>query len=104
MERTRPSRRTFELFAGGRHLSGAEAAEFGIANAVVPLDELLAAAQEWCARIEELPAHVTTMVKPLLRGAADMTWDQAIAMEEFAEPMCFTTTGHREAVQELLSG
>ena len=42
------------------------------------------------------------MTKTLLRQAADMTWDQAIAMEEFAEPMCFTTTGHREAVAELL--
>ena len=31
-----------------------------------------------------------------------MTWDQAIAMEELADPMCFTTTGHREAVAELL--
>jgi 2-(1,2-epoxy-1,2-dihydrophenyl)acetyl-CoA isomerase len=96
--------RTFELFAGGRHLSGAEAAEFGIANSVVPHDELLAAAHEWCARIEQLPGHVTAMMKPLLRGAADMTWDQAIAMEEFAEPQCFTTEAHRAAVEGVLSG
>jgi 2-(1,2-epoxy-1,2-dihydrophenyl)acetyl-CoA isomerase len=46
---------------------------------------------------------VTTMVKPLLRGAADMTWEQAIAMEEFAEPQCFTTAAHREAIDELLA-
>jgi len=32
-----------------------------------------------------------------------MTWDQAIAMEEFAEPQCFTTAAHREAVAELLA-
>jgi hypothetical protein len=31
-----------------------------------------------------------------------MTWDQAIAMEEFAEPMCFTTQAHRDAVNALL--
>jgi 2-(1,2-epoxy-1,2-dihydrophenyl)acetyl-CoA isomerase len=43
------------------------------------------------------------MTKALLRQAADMSWDQALAMEEFAEPMCFTTTGHRDAVNELLS-
>jgi 2-(1,2-epoxy-1,2-dihydrophenyl)acetyl-CoA isomerase len=43
------------------------------------------------------------MMKPLLRGAVDMSWEQAIAMEEFAEPMCFTTTAHREAVAELLA-
>jgi len=27
----------------------------------------------------------------------------AIAIEEFAEPMCFTTTAHREAVAALLA-
>ncbi len=43
------------------------------------------------------------MSKPLLRHCADMTWEQAIAMEEFAEPMCFTTEAHKAAVEELLA-
>ena len=30
-----------------------------------------------------------------------MTWEQAIAIEEFAEPMCFTTQAHREGVAQL---
>lgn len=34
--------------------------------------------------------HVSTMMKPLLREAADATWEQVITMEEFAEPSCFT--------------
>jgi 2-(1,2-epoxy-1,2-dihydrophenyl)acetyl-CoA isomerase len=96
--------RTFELFAGGAQLSGADAAELGLANSVHAHDELLPAALAWCERIEQLPVHVTTMMKPLLRGAADMTWEQAIAMEEFAEPQCFTTGSHREAVDALLAG
>lgn len=95
--------RTFELFAGGRHLSGAEAADLGLANAVVDHDRLLPEALEWCERIEQLPTHVQSMMKPLLRNAAEMTWEQAIAMEEFAEPMCFTTRAHREAVEALLA-
>jgi 2-(1,2-epoxy-1,2-dihydrophenyl)acetyl-CoA isomerase len=94
--------RAFELFAGGAHLSGDEAAGLGLANSVHAHDELLPAALAWCERIEELPRHVTTMVKPLLRGAADMTWEQAIAMEEFAEPQCFTTAAHREAIDGML--
>jgi 2-(1,2-epoxy-1,2-dihydrophenyl)acetyl-CoA isomerase len=95
--------RTFELFAGGRILSGAEAAELGIANAVVAHDELLPSALEWCDRISALPEHAVLMTKPLLRAAADMSWDQALAMEEFAEPGCFTTSDHREAVEAFLS-
>jgi 2-(1,2-epoxy-1,2-dihydrophenyl)acetyl-CoA isomerase len=96
--------RAFELFAGGRHISGTEAAELGLANAVLPHDELLGAAREWCDRIEALPWHVATMMKPLLRQAADLSWEQAIAMEELAEPQCFTTAAHREAVAEMLAG
>ncbi len=95
--------RTFELFAGGRHLTGAEAAELGVANHVVDHEQLLPASLEWCERIERLPSHVLSMMKPLLRGTADMPWEQAIAMEEFAEPMCFTTRAHRDAVESLLA-
>jgi 2-(1,2-epoxy-1,2-dihydrophenyl)acetyl-CoA isomerase len=43
------------------------------------------------------------MSKPLLRQAADMTWEQALTMEEFAEPSCFTTAAHRAAVDGLLA-
>ena len=69
----------------------------------MPHDQLLGAAEAWCERIERLPAHVLAMSKPLLRHAADMTWEQAIALEEFSEPMCFTTEAHQAAVRELLA-
>jgi 2-(1,2-epoxy-1,2-dihydrophenyl)acetyl-CoA isomerase len=93
--------RAFGLFASGRHLSAAEAFELGLGNEVVPHDELMAAAERWCESIERLPEHVLAMSKPLLRNCADMTWDQAITMEEFAEPTCFTTEAHRVAVEQL---
>jgi 2-(1,2-epoxy-1,2-dihydrophenyl)acetyl-CoA isomerase len=96
--------RAFEMFATGRHLTGAEAYELGLANAVVAHGALMPKALEWCEQLERLPAHVLKMMKPLLRNAADMTWEQAIAMEEFAEPMCFTTAAHREVVDQLLAG
>ena len=66
-------------------------------------DPAFSVARAWCERIERLPAHVLAMSKPLLRHAADMTWEQAIAMEEFSEPMCFTTEAHQAAVRELLA-
>jgi 2-(1,2-epoxy-1,2-dihydrophenyl)acetyl-CoA isomerase len=94
--------RTFGMFASGHHLSGHEAFELGLGNEVVAHDQLLPAALKWCERIERMPAHVLEMSKPLLRQCADMTWEQAIAMEEFAEPMCFTTRAHKDAVEALL--
>jgi 2-(1,2-epoxy-1,2-dihydrophenyl)acetyl-CoA isomerase len=94
--------RTFQLFAEGRILSGPEALELGLVNEVVPHAELMARAAHWCDTMLELPAHTVPLMKPLLRNAADMSWDQAITMEEFAEPMCFTTSAHQEAVEALL--
>jgi 2-(1,2-epoxy-1,2-dihydrophenyl)acetyl-CoA isomerase len=66
-------------------------------------EDLMAAALKWCERVERLPAHVLAISKPLLRQCADMTWEQAITMEELAEPMCFTTKVHQHAVDELLA-
>jgi 2-(1,2-epoxy-1,2-dihydrophenyl)acetyl-CoA isomerase len=48
------------------------------------------------------PEHLLAMSKPLLRHCAEVTWEQAIAMEEFAEPICFTTQAHRDRGAKLL--
>lgn len=95
--------RAYALFARGTPLSAQEALELGLVNEVVVHDELAGAADRWADRVDRLPEHVLPMTKPLLRHAADLTWEQAIAMEEFAEPMAFTTGGHRAGVAELLA-
>jgi 2-(1,2-epoxy-1,2-dihydrophenyl)acetyl-CoA isomerase len=94
--------KTFELFLSGEVLSAREAERLGLVNEVVAPGSELDRALEWCERAGRLPAHALAMTKPLLRGAADMTWEQAIAMEEFAEPMCFTTRAHRDTVRGML--
>jgi 2-(1,2-epoxy-1,2-dihydrophenyl)acetyl-CoA isomerase len=42
------------------------------------------------------------MTKPLLRAAADASWEQSLTMEEFAEPQCFTAAAFQDSVQQLL--
>ena len=96
--------RAFELFVRGNVLTARDALELGLVNEVVPRAELLAAALRWCDRIARLPEHVVAMTKPLMRAAADMTWQQAIVAEELAEPNTFTTKAHQEAIRALLSG
>ena len=87
--------RAYGLFVRGRPLTGAEAMAAGLANELVGHDDLLPAALQWCERVTRLPDHVPAMAKTFPRQAADLSWEQAIALEEFAEPMCFTTEGHR---------
>jgi 2-(1,2-epoxy-1,2-dihydrophenyl)acetyl-CoA isomerase len=91
----------FAFYASGRHLDAQAALDAGLVHEIHPHDELLAAADEWCDRIAALPSHALAMAKPLLRAAADASWDGALAIEEFAEPACFTTEAFAGAVREL---
>ena len=95
--------RAFELFVSGREITGTEAAAMGIVNHVVPHERLLDEARAWAERVTSVPDAIVSLAKPLLRRAADATWEQSIAMEEFAEPMCFTTAGHQDAVRRFLT-
>jgi 2-(1,2-epoxy-1,2-dihydrophenyl)acetyl-CoA isomerase len=94
---------TFAYYAGGEHLDAQRAQQLGLVHEVVAHDELLSAADAWCTRIATLPPHAIAMTKPLLRAAADASWDQAITIEEFAEPQCFTTNAFQESVEQLLA-
>jgi 2-(1,2-epoxy-1,2-dihydrophenyl)acetyl-CoA isomerase len=93
----------FAFFAGGKHLDAHEAQAAGLVHEVVAHDELLAVAGAWCDRIGALPPHALAMAKPLLRAAADATWDHSLTMEEFAEPACFTTREFADAVAGMLA-
>lgn len=93
----------FAFYAGGEHIDGRRAQEMGLVQEVVAHEELLATADEWCTKIAALPPHAIAMTKPLLRAAADASWDHALAMEEFAEPQCFTTEAFQRTVQDLLA-
>jgi 2-(1,2-epoxy-1,2-dihydrophenyl)acetyl-CoA isomerase len=96
-------RRAFAYYVGGEHIDARRALELGLVNEVVPGEELLAAADRWCDRIASLPVHALPIAKPLLRGAADASWEQALTLEEFAEPMCFTTRGFADGVEAVLA-
>lgn len=94
--------RAFQLFLSGEPLSAEAALDLGLATSIHPPGELEGAALAWCDRIAALPAHAVRMTKPLLRTAADQAWPHALVTEELAEPSCFTTAAHREAVNDLL--
>jgi 2-(1,2-epoxy-1,2-dihydrophenyl)acetyl-CoA isomerase len=95
--------RAMELVLAGGTLDGREAAARGLVNAALPRAELMDHALEWCRRIAKLPEHVPAMTKPLLRSAADASFEQTLLAEEYAEPNTFTTRAHQETVRALLA-
>ncbi len=96
-------RRAFAYYVAGEHIDARRALELGLVNVVVPPDELMDEAMRWCDRIAALPPHTLPIAKPLLRAAADLSWEHALTMEEFAEPMCFTTRGFAEGVERVVA-
>ncbi|MCV7067778.1 enoyl-CoA hydratase/isomerase family protein [Mycolicibacterium farcinogenes] len=88
----------------GDHIDAETAQRLGLVQEVVAHEQLLAAADEWCSRVAALPPHAVAMAKPLLRAAADANWNDALTLEEFAEPTCFTTAAFADSVETMLSG
>ena len=88
----------------GEHIDAHTAQRLGLVQQVVAHDRLLATADEWCARVAAMPAHAVAMTKPLLRAAADASWNDAVTLEEFAEPTCFTTAAFADSVHTMLGG
>jgi 2-(1,2-epoxy-1,2-dihydrophenyl)acetyl-CoA isomerase len=86
----------------GDHIDAGTALRLGLVQEVVEHDRLLSAADEWCSRISEMPPHAVAMAKPLLRTAADANWNDALTLEEFAEPTCFTTAAFADSVRAML--
>jgi 2-(1,2-epoxy-1,2-dihydrophenyl)acetyl-CoA isomerase len=88
----------------GEHIDAETALRLGLVQQVVAHDQLLDAADEWCSRVADMPPHAMAMTKPLLRAAADANWNDALTIEEFAEPTCFTTAAFADNVHAMLNG
>lgn len=87
----------------GEHIDAHTAQRLGLVQQVVAHDALLATADEWCSRVAVMPKHAVAMTKPLLRAAADASWHDALTVEEFAEPICFTTAAFADSVHTMLA-
>ena len=91
------------FYLRGDHIDARTALRLGLVQEVVEHDRLLEAADQWCSRVAEMPPHTVAMAKPLLRAAADADWTDAITLEEFAEPTCFTTAAFADSVDSMLT-
>src|ERR1700737_1437578 len=93
----------YAYYLRGEHIDAQAALRMGLVQEVVPHGALLSTAEQWCDRVSAMPPHAMEMTKPLLRTVCDASWDGALAMEEFAEPACFTTEAFAGAVRGMLA-
>ncbi|GAA2720854.1 MULTISPECIES: enoyl-CoA hydratase/isomerase family protein [Streptomyces] len=77
--------RALEICATGRFVHAAEAERIGLANVVVPLDELAAATDDLTAALLAAPRDAVVETKALLRGALERTYDEQRVAERAAQ-------------------
>ncbi len=78
--------------------------ELGIAYAVVPADALLDEAVALGTRLAELPASAYAATKQLLNGSFEMTIDQVLTQELYAQSFLFSTDDHHDLRDAFLGG
>ena len=79
--------RALEICGTGRAVSAAEAERIGLANLVVPRDELDEAAADLAAALLATPRDALIETKALLRGAATRSYDAQRAAERAAQAL-----------------
>jgi 2-(1,2-epoxy-1,2-dihydrophenyl)acetyl-CoA isomerase len=88
-----------ELCFTARKVLADEAKTLGIANHVVPHDQLLNKACAMAAAIAAYSPTATAMTKTLLNVASDLTLDQMLEFEGYATTVAFLTPEYEEGVQ-----
>ncbi|MEV3991599.1 enoyl-CoA hydratase/isomerase family protein [Streptomyces sp. NPDC049837] len=77
--------RALEICATGRFVHAAEAERIGLANLVVPVDDLDGAARDLAAALLAAPRDAVIETKALLRGAAERTYEEQRTAERAAQ-------------------
>lgn len=87
-----------ELCFTARKIGAQEARELGIANRVVPADQLLPEAHKLAAEIAAGPATALAMTKTLLNKSSNTTLEQMLEYESYAQTLAYSTAEYKEAV------
>ena len=88
-------RATEALLLGGK-ITSEQALAWGLANAVVPPDQLDATVADLAGRLDELAPWGIAMTKEMLNRAAAMDYSSAVEMEAWTQTLLMTAHDFRE--------
>jgi 2-(1,2-epoxy-1,2-dihydrophenyl)acetyl-CoA isomerase len=90
--------KAFEWMVTGAIIDAQQAAEFGLVNCVVPLKELDAVVDEWCARLRSGAALAIAGIKRALSYGESHTLAEALDNEAITQQTCYQSHDFREGV------
>ena len=91
--------RAKELYVTGRMVKAEEALQMGIANRVFPDDKLMEKSTKFAAKLASGPRVAIKLAKRIMNSSSNLTLEELMEYEAYAQSICFQTEDHREAVQ-----
>ena len=102
LPRLLPSAVAKRMILFGESISAKEALRLGLANEVVPADELVETALDWARRLANLPPHALRTGKLLVNLARNADMKSGVEAERQAVAFLFGTEDRKEGMQAFL--
>jgi enoyl-CoA hydratase/carnithine racemase len=102
LPRAVPAAKAAELLLMGQTIDAQEAYRIGLVNKVVTLDELMPTAEEWAAKLCQLPQLAVRAAKEAMMKGLDSSLEQGLQLEAGLEAYLFTTEDAQEAQKAFL--
>jgi enoyl-CoA hydratase/carnithine racemase len=93
--------RASELLFMGELVDAEEAFRIGLANRVVPAEEVLPMATAWAKKLSEGPAFAHSMTKQMIESEHTMALEEAIEAEAQVQAICMQHPDFREAFDAM---
>lgn len=102
LTRLLPLNKAKELALLGDEIDAATADRLGLLNRLCPAGEIDSVVDDLSGRLAAMPPRTVTLIKRNLNHAAESTLADALASEESAQALCFTSEDTKEAVFAFL--
>lgn len=91
--------KAFELCAMGNKIKASEAAQMGLINKVVPVDQLDRAVGEYTTYFASAPTKAIGLIKKMIQKSANSTLDEMLDYEAYCQEIAGRTEDHHEGVK-----
>jgi len=95
--------RAKELIFSARRVQADEALRIGMADRVVPPDQLVSNAVQWASELGSGNTTALALSKAILDQTFELTDDQAFSLGAQAQAICYTTDEHQASVAAFLN-
>ena len=92
----------YQLAIEGEKIPASRCLELGLANKVVPSDELLSEAKDWATKLSQRSPQALSQTKKIMRMTLDSTFEEIFSIEAKIQNQLIGSADNKEAVMAFL--